>query len=94
MSLDGVIGCIAITQPSSSPDDCNGLPPRRDIHRPLDLGFVTVGPDRRFAVDPALRDELPEMARRHRPPRAGRSLLVRYLHRRRAQLRRPEARDR
>ena len=34
----------------------NGLPLRRDIHRLFDLGFVTVKPDLRFAVSPALRD--------------------------------------
>lgn len=34
----------------------NGLPLRRDIHRLFDLGFVTVRPDLRFAVSPALRD--------------------------------------
>jgi putative restriction endonuclease len=34
----------------------NGLPLRRDIHRRFDLGFVTVSPDLRFAVSPALRD--------------------------------------
>lgn len=35
----------------------NGLPLRRDIHRLFDLGFVTVQPDLRFAVSPALRDD-------------------------------------
>jgi putative restriction endonuclease len=34
----------------------NGLPLRRDIHRLFDLGFVTIKPDLRFAVSPALRD--------------------------------------
>jgi putative restriction endonuclease len=34
----------------------NGLPLRRHIHRLFDLGFVTVKPDLRFAVSPALRD--------------------------------------
>jgi hypothetical protein len=34
----------------------NGLPLRRDIHRLFDLGFVTVRPDLRFAVSPALGD--------------------------------------
>jgi putative restriction endonuclease len=34
----------------------NGLPLRRDIHRLFDLGFVTVRPDLKFAVSPALRD--------------------------------------
>ena len=33
----------------------NGFPLRRDIHRLFDLGFVTVRPDLRFAVSPALR---------------------------------------
>ncbi len=32
------------------------MPLRRDIHRLFDLGFVTVKPDLRFAVSPALRD--------------------------------------
>lgn len=35
----------------------NGLPLRRDVHRLFDLGFVSVRPDYRFVVSPALRDE-------------------------------------
>jgi putative restriction endonuclease len=35
----------------------NGLPLRRDIHRLFDLGYVSVRPDRSFAVSQALRDE-------------------------------------
>lgn len=35
----------------------NGLPLRRDIHRLFDLGFVSVRPDRTFAVSRALRDD-------------------------------------
>jgi putative restriction endonuclease len=34
----------------------NGLPLRRDLHRLFDLGYVTVRPDRRFAVSPQLRE--------------------------------------
>jgi len=34
----------------------NGLPLRSDIHRLFDLGYVTVRPDLRFAVSPALRN--------------------------------------
>lgn len=36
---------------------CNGIPLRRDLHRLFDLGFVTVRPDRSFAVSRTLRDE-------------------------------------
>jgi putative restriction endonuclease len=35
----------------------NGLPLRRDLHRLFDLGFVTVRPDRSFAVSRQLRDD-------------------------------------
>lgn len=35
----------------------NGLPLRRDIHRLFDLGFVSVRPDRSFAVSKALQDD-------------------------------------
>ena len=35
----------------------NGLPLRRDIHRLFDLGYVSVRPDRSFAVSRALRDQ-------------------------------------
>ena len=35
----------------------NGIPLRRDLHRLFDLGYVTVRPDRRFAVSPQLRDD-------------------------------------
>jgi putative restriction endonuclease len=35
----------------------NGLPLRRDLHRLFDLGFVTVKPDRTFAVSRHLRDD-------------------------------------
>lgn len=35
----------------------NGLPLRRDVHRLFDLGFVTVRPDRSFAVSPQLRED-------------------------------------
>lgn len=35
----------------------NGLPLRRDIHRLFDLGYVSVRPDRSFAVSGALRDQ-------------------------------------
>jgi putative restriction endonuclease len=35
----------------------NGLPLRRDLHRLFDLGFVTVRPDRSFAVSTRLRDD-------------------------------------
>jgi predicted restriction endonuclease len=41
----------------------NGLPLRRDLHRLFDLGFVTVKPDLRFAVSPALRDASARSAR-------------------------------
>lgn len=34
----------------------NGLPLRRDIHRLFDLGFVSIRPDRSFAVSTSLRD--------------------------------------
>jgi putative restriction endonuclease len=33
----------------------NGIPLRRDLHRLFDLGYVTVKPNRRFAVSPQLR---------------------------------------
>ena len=35
----------------------NGLPLRRDIHRLFDLGFVSVRPDRSFAVSKALKED-------------------------------------
>jgi putative restriction endonuclease len=35
----------------------NGLPLRRDLHRLYDLGYVTVRPDRRFAVSSQLRND-------------------------------------
>ncbi len=35
----------------------NGLPLRRDLHRLFDLGYVTVRPDRRFAVSEQLRSD-------------------------------------
>ncbi|MEX2193907.1 MAG: HNH endonuclease [Thermoleophilaceae bacterium] len=35
----------------------NGLPLRRDLHRLFDLGYVTVRPDRTFAVSHQLRDD-------------------------------------
>lgn len=35
----------------------NGLPLRRDLHRLFDLGFVTVEPDLRLRVSPALEDD-------------------------------------
>jgi putative restriction endonuclease len=35
----------------------NGIPLRRDLHRLFDLGYVTVRPDRRFAVSSQLRDD-------------------------------------
>ena len=35
----------------------NGVPLRRDLHRLFDLGYVTIGPDMRFAVSRRLRDE-------------------------------------
>lgn len=35
----------------------NGLPLRRDIHRLFDLGFVSVRPDRSFAVSKALEED-------------------------------------
>ena len=35
----------------------NGVPPRRDLHRLFDLGYVTIRPDLRFAVSGSLRDE-------------------------------------
>ncbi len=35
----------------------NGLPLRRDIHRLFDLGFVSVRPDRSFAVSESLRND-------------------------------------
>lgn len=35
----------------------NGIPLRRDLHRLFDLGYVTVRPDRRFAVSEHLRND-------------------------------------
>jgi len=35
----------------------NGMPLRRDLHRLFDLGYVTIGPDLRFAVSRRLRDD-------------------------------------
>ncbi len=35
----------------------NGLPLRRDIHRLFDLGFVSIRPDRSFAVSKSLRED-------------------------------------
>lgn len=35
----------------------NGLPLRRDIHRLFDLGFVSIRPDRSFAVSRSLRED-------------------------------------
>ncbi|MEX2194980.1 MAG: HNH endonuclease [Thermoleophilaceae bacterium] len=35
----------------------NGIPLRRDLHRLFDLGYVTVRPDRSFAVSRQLRDD-------------------------------------
>jgi len=35
----------------------NGIPLRRDIHRLFDLGFVTITPDRKFRVSPALEHD-------------------------------------
>lgn len=70
--LDAYDGACAVTNEHSLPvldaahirpwkdggrhEVSNGLPLRRDIHRLFDLGFVTVRPDLRFAVSPALRD--------------------------------------
>lgn len=38
-------------------DVSNGLPLRRDLHRLFDLGYVTVRPDRTFAVSRRLHDD-------------------------------------
>jgi len=35
----------------------NGLPLRRDLHRLFDLGYISVGANRRLLVSPRLRSE-------------------------------------
>ena len=71
--LDAYGGACAVTTEHSLPvleaahirpygeggphDVRNGLPLRRDLHRLFDLGFVTVKPDRSFAVSRQLRDD-------------------------------------